>query len=325
MYTLRFDMRCPSGGVPAAQLYDAAVQMCGWAEARGAILAVLSEHHATSDGHLPSPLILAAAIAARTSRLNILLAAAVLPLYDPVRLAEDISVLDNLSHGRVSYAFGIGHRREEYDHLDVDWESRGRIADEQLALLLRLLSGEPIDIGGRPVHVTPAPATPGGPRIMVAGGSRAAARRAGRHGLGLLAFTDAPGLREEFEAQSRAHGHQPGPLQVPDGRSATTVFVAEDVDRGWSEIGTYLLHDATMAAAYRHGDETVASITAAETVSELRSAQGPYEVVTIDDAAARIRAGGVLPLHPLCGGLPPELGWPYLECAAVATERAGGQ
>ena len=109
---MRFDMRAPSSGAPATALYDAALAMCSWAETRGAVMAVLSEHHATDDGHLPSPLILASAIAARTTALNILVAAAALPLYHPVRLAEDMAVLDNISKGRVHYVFGIGHRPE---------------------------------------------------------------------------------------------------------------------------------------------------------------------------------------------------------------------
>jgi alkanesulfonate monooxygenase SsuD/methylene tetrahydromethanopterin reductase-like flavin-dependent oxidoreductase (luciferase family) len=103
--------------------------MCAWAETRGAVMAVLSEHHATADGHLPAPLILASAIAARTKVLNILAAAAVLPLYHPVRLAEDISVQDNLSRGRVAYVFGIGHRPEEYEHIGVDPGQSGTAAD----------------------------------------------------------------------------------------------------------------------------------------------------------------------------------------------------
>ena len=79
MYTMRFDMRSPEAGAPTPELYGAALEMCAWAETRGAVMAVLSEHHATSDGHLPSPLLLASAIAARTSVLNVLVAAAVLP------------------------------------------------------------------------------------------------------------------------------------------------------------------------------------------------------------------------------------------------------
>jgi alkanesulfonate monooxygenase SsuD/methylene tetrahydromethanopterin reductase-like flavin-dependent oxidoreductase (luciferase family) len=321
MFTMRFDMRTPPTGAAGPALYGAALDMCAWAETRGGALAVLSEHHATTDGHLPSPLMLASAIAARTNTLNILIAAAVLPLYHPVRLAEDMAVLDNLSNGRVHYVLGIGHRAEEYEHMGVDPHRRGKIADENLDLLLRLLVGDPLDIGGRRVHVTPAPATVGGPRIMMAGGSTAAARRAARHGLGFIAQTDAPGLREVFEAESVAHGHQPGPAQFPDGLSPTAVFVADDVDAAWAEIGPHVLHDARMAAAYRHGDDSVASITRAGSIDELRATSGPYAILTVDEAASRIRSGAGLPLHPLCGGLPPELAWPYLERAALATSR----
>lgn len=325
MFTMRFDMRTPDDAAATPALYGAALEMCAWAETRGCVIAVLSEHHATADGHLPSPLILASAIAARTKVLNILVAAATLPLYHPVRLAEDMSVLDNLSAGRVAYAFGIGHRAEEYEHVGVDWRSRGRVADENVALLLELLRGEPVDVDGRRVHVTPTPATKGGPRILIAGGSAAAARRAGRHGLGFISYVDSADLRETFEAESRAHGHEPGPAQFPDGRSATAVFVADDVDEAWAAIGPYLLHDARMAAAYRHGDDSVASITRADTVAELRSAEGAYEVVTVDDAVERIGSGVVLALHPLCGGMPPQVAWPYLERAAVAVSRARGE
>jgi alkanesulfonate monooxygenase SsuD/methylene tetrahydromethanopterin reductase-like flavin-dependent oxidoreductase (luciferase family) len=120
MFTTRFDMRTPDSGGPTPSLYAAALDMCAWAETRGAVMAVLSEHHATADGHLPSPLILASAIAARTKVLNILVAAAVLPLYHPVRLAEDIAVLDNLSKGRVHYVFGIGHRPEAATDCSAD-------------------------------------------------------------------------------------------------------------------------------------------------------------------------------------------------------------
>ena len=151
MFTIRFDMRAPSFGAPTTELYAAAIDMCAWAETRGAIVAVLSEHHGAEDGHLPSPLVLASAIAARTERLPIMLAAVVLPFWDPVRLAEDMSVLDIISNGRVSYAFGIGHRPEEYEHFGIDMRRRGRLADEKLTLLRQLLDGR---AGGlrRPAH-----------------------------------------------------------------------------------------------------------------------------------------------------------------------------
>ena len=305
MFTLRFDMRLFQAA--ATDLYAATVDMCAWAETRGAVIAVLSEHHGTDDGHLPAPHILAAAIAARTKHLAILLAAVPIPFWDPVRLAEDMSVLDIISKGRVSYAFGIGHRAEEYEHFGIDMHQRGKLADESLALL-RLLQGQPVDHGGRRIHVTPAPATTGGPFMLVAGGSKAAARRAAEHGLGFISQTDSPGLKEFYESECRAGGHEPGVIQFPVPGAPTTVFVADDVDRAWAELGPYLLHDAVTAASYRHGDDSVASISRAESVSALREAEGPYRIFTVDEACSYIRNGKPLPLLPLCGGVPPR--WP---------------
>lgn len=319
MFTLRFDMRSPASAAPRSELYAAAVEMCAWAETRGAIAAVLSEHHGAEDGHLPSPLLLAAAVAARTETLPIMLAAVILPFWDPVRLAEDISVLDIISNGRVAYAFGIGHRAEEYQHFGIDRLARGRLADEKLALLLQLLDGEPVQHRGRHIHVTPACLR--APHIMVAGASRAAARRAARHGLGLLAQANPPGLKDFYEEQCRAHGREPGVCKFPDADAPTTVFVTDDVDRAWDELGPYLLHDAMTAAAYRHSDATVASISRATSVAELREGSGPYRIFTVADAVAQLRAGRGLPLLPLCGGLPPTLAWPYLEHAAAAVAR----
>jgi alkanesulfonate monooxygenase SsuD/methylene tetrahydromethanopterin reductase-like flavin-dependent oxidoreductase (luciferase family) len=322
MFTLRFDMRAPAIGAPTSELYAAVIEMCAWAETRGAILAVLSEHYGADDGHLPPPHILASAIAARTEQLAILLAAVVIPFWNPVRLAEDIAVLDIISKGRVLYAFGVGHRAEEYEHFGVDMRRRGRLADDKLATLLELLKGEPVVHEGRRIRVTPRCLTPGGPPILIAGGSPAAARRAARYGLGFISQVNSPGLKDLCESECRAHGHQPGMTQFPVGGAPTAVFVANDVDSAWAELGPYLLHDARSAAAYRHGDDTVASISRADTLEALRAAEGPYRVLGMDEAVTRIRAGHSLALLPLCGGLPPDLAWLYLEHAVIAAEKA---
>lgn len=322
MFTLRFDMRAPVFGAAGRTLYPAALDMCAWAESRGAVLTILSEHHATDDNHLPAPLVLASAIAARTERLGILLAALVLPLWDPVRLAEEICVLDLISAGRVSYAVGVGHRAEEYEQLGVDMRRRGRIADENLALLLTLLRGDDVVHRGRRIRVSPAAGSPGGPTILIAGGSAAAADRAARHGLGLIAQTDAPGLLDRYEQACRMYGQRPGHVQLPAAGVPTVVFVAEDVDAAWHDLGPHLLHDARMAASYRPADDSVASISRAENVTQLRAAGSPYRVLTVEQAADMIRAGRPLPLLPLCAGLPPERAWPYLEFAVDAVQTA---
>jgi alkanesulfonate monooxygenase SsuD/methylene tetrahydromethanopterin reductase-like flavin-dependent oxidoreductase (luciferase family) len=323
VFTIRFDMRAPAFGAPTTELYPAAINMCDWAESRGAIAAVLSEHHGTDDNHLPSPIVFASAIAARTERLPIMLAAVVLPFWDPVRLAEDMSVLDIISNGRVSYAFGLGHRPQEYEHFGVDMQARGRLADEKLTLLRRLLTGEPVTADGRRVQITPACTSPGGPAVMLAGGSAAVVKRAARHGLGVVLQTNRGGLKELYENECRAHGHAPGFVALATENAPSVVFVADDVDKAWDEVGPHLLHDAVTAAAYRHGDEGVASISRAVDVSGLREVDGPYRVFTADEAVDYMRSGRALPLAPLCGGLPPDLAWPYLERAAEAAARAG--
>lgn len=184
MFTLRFDMRSPAFGADPAALYATAPQMCAWAEDHGCLAAVMCEHHGSEDGYLPSPLLLASAVAANTRRLTLSLIL-ILPFYDPVRLAEDIAVLDILSKGRASYIMVLGYRPEEYELFGLDLGDRGRLADEKLGQLRRLLAGEAVVQDGRQICVTPRPLTAGGPAMMWGGGSLAAARRAGRYGLGM--------------------------------------------------------------------------------------------------------------------------------------------
>ena len=214
-----------------------------------------------SDGYLPSPLILATAMAARTTTLPIMVAAVVLPLYHPVRLAEDMVVLDIVSQGRVSYVAAIGYRPEEYDMHAVDFHRRGAIAEDHLGVLLQAKSGEPFEYEGRTVRVTPPPVTPGGPVVAWGGGSVAAARRAGRHGLDFLAQRGDPALEHAYREEAEAHGHRPGTCLLPEDDATTALFVAEDVDLAWEELGPYLMHDVTMYAALNEGAPHSASLS----------------------------------------------------------------
>ena len=122
MFTMRFDMRGP-GATPdqRADLYQAAIDMAAWADGCGCVSVVLSEHHRSPDGYLPSPLPLAGAMAAVTKTTPIVVAATLLPFYDPVRLAEDMIVLDHISRGRMMFVLGIGYRPEEYDLYGADF------------------------------------------------------------------------------------------------------------------------------------------------------------------------------------------------------------
>ena len=312
MFMMRFDMRSPEP-TRTTDLYAAAIEMAEWAETRGCVVVALSEHHASPDGFLPSPLVLASAIAARTKQVALFVAAALLPMYDPIRLAEDIAVLDHVSNGRVSYVFGLGYRPEEFALYGIPMNERARRADAGLRVLLDALAGKAVVDDD--VRVTPLPRAPGGPAIAWGGQSAAAARRAARFGLDFLAQTDGDELGDAYRDECARLGQTPGNITLPSPDTPTTIFVADDLDRAWEELGPYLLHDATTYAAWNPQGNT-ASLSYGTTVEELRAENGAHRVMTVDDAIAHVRRYGLVGLHPLCGGLPPELAWPYLRRVA---------
>jgi hypothetical protein len=94
------------------------------------------------------------------------------------------------------------------------------------------------------------------------------------------------------------------------------------VDEAWQVLGPHLLHDAVAAASYRPHNDSVASITRADSVAALRAENGPYRILTPNEATDYVRGGRLLPLHPLCGGIAPDVAWPYVERAAAAAARA---
>lgn len=317
MFIARFDLRAPGvTGAQRAALHRAAVDMARFVDEHGCASIVVSEHHASDDGYLPAPFQLAAAMAAATTATPIVLALTILPLHDPVRLAEDIITLDHLSEGRAMVVLGLGYRPVEYELFGVDFERRGAIAEEKLTRLLSLL--DDAAAGSARLRVTPAPFTSPRPVLAWGGGSHAAARRAGRHGIGFFGQNDAPGLREAYEGAARTAGHDPGLCVLPSPEAPFSVFVADDVDAAWAEVGPGLLADAI--AYHRWNREagtadTTASITAASTLDELRAAHGAHRIVTAAGARALEAEHGVLALHPLCGGTDPAVAWPYLRRA----------
>jgi alkanesulfonate monooxygenase SsuD/methylene tetrahydromethanopterin reductase-like flavin-dependent oxidoreductase (luciferase family) len=319
MYGMRFDMRL-SAAAPARDQYQAALDMVAWAESRGGTLVIVSEHHGVPDGYLPSPAVLVSAMAARTTSTFIIVAAALLPLYDPVRLAEDICVVDHVSGGRVAWVLGLGYRREEFEMFGVDWKRRGAIADEKLSIVLQALNGVPFEYEGRAIHVTPA--TPVRPQVSWGGGSQAAARRAARFGLDFFGQTNVGGLAEAYREECEKLGRPAGTCMLPAPGDPTVVFVADDVDKAWEEIGPYLLRDATTYAAWNADTVSTASLSQGTTIDELRAECGAHRILTVEEAIELGRAGGMLPLHPLCGGIPAELAWPYLVRVAEEVEPA---
>jgi alkanesulfonate monooxygenase SsuD/methylene tetrahydromethanopterin reductase-like flavin-dependent oxidoreductase (luciferase family) len=319
MFLMRFGMRAATTDPGArADLYRAALDMVEWAETRGCLSAVVSQHHASDDGYLPSPVPMAAAMAARTSTLPIIIGALLLALYEPVKVAEDLAVLDHLSRGRVSAVIGIGYRPEEFAMFGVDPRRRAAITEDRIHILRRLWLGEEVDVDGRAAIVRPLPFTPGGPPLAYGGGSEAAARRAGRLGMAFLAEKAMPELESVYRQAAQEAGVDAPGCIMPEAGVPLTVFVADDPDRAWAELGQYLLVDAVGYGRWFAGRELSASVSRATTVEELRAEQGDYRIVTPEVAAQYVARGVPLGLQPLVGGVPPDVAWPYLEAAVAA-------
>lgn len=312
MFMMRFDLRVPrkTPGEVADQ-YQAAIEMARWSDDKGCVGIALSEHHAAEDGYLSSPLVLASAIAAVTTNVPIIVAAALLPMYDPVRLAEEMIVLDHVSRGRVMFTLGIGYRPLEYELYGLDFRKRGAIADEKLTKLLEVL--RQASAAEAVPRVTPPPFTTGRPRLSWGGATKAAARRAGRNGLDFLAQTNGPGLAEAYAASARENGFEPGMCLLPSPEMPGSVFVHPDPDVGWKEVGPYLLADALAYAEWnKDARYATVSLSKGRTVEELRAERGAHRVVDVNEALELVKQWGPLALHPLCGGCPPELAWTYL-------------
>ena len=317
MYTMRFAMRSKTTDPSArAAMYGALLDMAAWAESHGCLAAVLSQHHAVDDGYLPSPVPVAAAVAARTSALPINVAALLLAFYEPVKLAEDVAVVDLLSRGRVSYVLGIGYRDEEFAMFGVDRRRRAALVEERIGILRRLWAGEEAQVDGRAARITPLPLTPGGPVLAYGGGTEAAARRAGRLGMAFFAETYDSSLEAVYNAAAAEAGVTPVGCMFPTPGIPLTMFVADDPERAWAEVGEYLLVDAAGYGKWNAHRSGTASISFATTVEELQAERGQYQIITPDEAAAYIARGVPLALQPLVGGIPPDVAWRYLETAA---------
>ena len=314
MLILRFDFRLkPDSPTTMQELYSTALDMCQWGERNNAVTAMFSEHHSSPDGYLPSPIIMAAAAAARTETLTFNVGALLLLMYDPVKLAEDIAVLDHLSGGRIGYTIGLGYREEEYAMFGIDPKQRGKEIEDRIHALRKALSGEIFEWRGRQIQVQPKPVTPGGPIIAYGGGSRAAAERAARLGMMFFPQTADPAMAAFYDAEAKKVGNPAGMTMGPEEGAPTTVFVTENLDQGWDQYGPYMLHDATSYREWMGEDNNSASLSQASTISELRDENGPYRIVTPEEAVALISQYHRLPLQPLCGGIPPDLAWPSLE------------
>jgi len=312
MLAMRFDLRAPEFGAPRAELYEACLDMSAWADEHGFDIVVLSEHHGAADGYLPAPLALAGAVVGRTKRIPITVAALLVPLHDPVRLAEELVVLDLASGGRVSIVAGAGYRPEEFEMAGIDRKTRGKLLEEHIEVMRKAWTGEPFEWRGRTVQVTPKPLSEPHPMVMLGGSTEIAARRAARLRLPLFPAVGDPQLAEWYRDECEKVGFTGGFAMLPSGPGF--VFVADDVARAWERIGPHVLHEVQVYDSWQTPGQRSAVHVEAETVDDVR-ASGTYRVVTPDECVAlaeELGPMGTLVFHPLIGGLAPAVAWESL-------------
>ena len=179
------------GEVPSV-LVDRLVEQVRHADRWGFESCVFTEHHQQPDGSLSSPLAVMAALSAVTSRMRLATAVLLAPLYDPIRLAEDIATIDLFAKGRLAVGVGTGYAAVDFDPFGVDPRERGIRTNETLRVLRRAWTGEVFSYRGRyldyrSVTVSPRPFQEGGPPIWVGGVADASLRRAARLGDGWIA------------------------------------------------------------------------------------------------------------------------------------------
>lgn len=318
--TVKFDMRAPDFGTPPRELYGAALEMARFADDIGATRINLMEHHGSDDGYLPTPFVMGGGVAAVTRKCRVTLGAVILPLHDPVKIAEQIAVLDLMSGGRLEVILGAGYVVSEFEAFGVSMSDRGRLLDEGIEIILRALHGERFHVGGREVFVRPLPVRRPEDILFVGGGVAASARRAARFGLGLAPMRR--GLSEIYASECRDLGREPGLIFEPTGIG--DIHLSLDPEQSWTRILPHLKH---MVGEYAK-------------LAETSGADSPFRGLLTDDAALRrsgmlnmftpdqmieraqkIDATGSLTFMPLLGGLAPEIGWKSLKLLADAMPR----
>jgi alkanesulfonate monooxygenase SsuD/methylene tetrahydromethanopterin reductase-like flavin-dependent oxidoreductase (luciferase family) len=305
-------MRAPAVGAPAPELYRGAVEQCAWADRVGLHAVYLGEHHGADDGYLPSPIVHGAAIAAVTSRLTIHLSAVIAVLCHPLRLAEDLAVLDLLSDGRLQVTLGMGYRPHEYEMFGVSQRERVALLVEAMAVLPQAWKGEPFDFRGTQVMVRPRPARPSGPPLFMGANTEAAALRAAR--LGVAFNPTSAVVYEAYAAECTRLGRDVP--RAPARQDMQFVFVSDDPDRDWPMVAPYVLHAHNSYASWQAERKTGArTFLPYDGVPDLQ-ADPRYHVWTADECVAQFSAlapDEEFVIQPLLGGMPPDLAWTSLE------------
>ena len=230
------------------ELYHSHLELIVESERLGFDHAWLTEHHFIEDGYSPSVFPIGAAVAVRTGRIRIGTFLLLLPLHNPVQVAEDTAALDLLSQGRFDLGVGLGYRRAEFESQGMSASERAARMQEGLTIVRRLLSDETVTVEGRfnrlrEVRITPPALQRPHPPMWVGGTAPRAIERAARMGFHYLNGGSVHSA-VTYDDALRANGRDPRDYQIAAMRP---VYVAQTREEAW-EIAARPLHH--MAAGY---------------------------------------------------------------------------
>ncbi len=233
------DFRCPPGSpYSMASVYAQTLEQIRLLDGLGLDLVWFSEHHFVADGYLPNFVPVAGAVAASTARIRISTDIALAPFAHPLRLAEDLAVLDQLSGGRMELGLGLGYTPHEFRGFGIPVAQRVSRTEECIEILRRAWAGGPVHFAGRryqvdDVTVTPAPVQAGGPPLWTATTSPASVERAVRFDTHVLPQGVRATVLDAWRDQTRSAGRDPDEHRVGIIRS---VLVTDDPERDWPPV-----------------------------------------------------------------------------------------
>jgi len=249
-FGLWYDFRNPAQWRrPYQQLYGEILDQIVWAENNGFDDVWLSEHHFIDDGYLPSMLPAAAAIAARTKRIRIPLGVLLMPFHHPVRLAEDIAVVDVISGGRFELGVGVGYKVEEFEGFNVPFKERGGRTNESLEIIGRLLAGETLTFKGKffevnKVRLTPEPVQKPRPPIWVGGFTPPALRRAAKYADGFTAPDASRKVYDGYVEQVRKAGKPADSVRFAGGHR--WLICSNDPEKTFNEAADHIIYQSNL-------------------------------------------------------------------------------
>jgi alkanesulfonate monooxygenase SsuD/methylene tetrahydromethanopterin reductase-like flavin-dependent oxidoreductase (luciferase family) len=300
-------------------LYQVSLEQAAWADKHGLCDIWLSEHHNTL--FISSPLAFACALGAVTERCRIIIGCLLLPLHDPIRVAEDHILASLISRGRTELIAGIGYTPHEFEMFGINMSERGKVADKKLPIYISAMAGEPFDFDGRRGRVQPGPYQGKRPPVLGGGAVPASAKRAARYCDGFAPADGSESLVTLYREECERLGRKPGRVRRPS--VPLYVHVTEDPEKAWSVLGPSFLHEMNYYGSLAAQDPK-AKISYAATPEPLTDVNivrnsPAYAVVTPEqciELAHTLPDGAYLCLRPNKPGIHTDMSWESIELFA---------